>query len=175
MTLGNGTLRFTFCATLILALSGPGGAVRHKQPPVERMLAGYTTEKHDAVWIRDHRSGYILLRQSECDGSHLHLALYSDKSALKNWVDPEKPIPGGRLPSLQTGRGIHIGDKTDRLRRVMGEPTWQGGSLYTPGERVWSFHHLIGTRAKGIEYISVFRIRNGRVTGIELDREEQPG
>lgn len=57
----------------------------------------------------------------------------------------------------------------------MGVPTWQGGSKFTPLERVWSYHRLEGTRKKGVEYVTLFRFRRGRLTGIELQRDLQPG
>lgn len=159
----------------MLGIAATVGASGHKQPPVERMLAGYTTEKRDAILLRDTRSGCYLVRQCECDGSHIHLALYRDKTPLRDGFEPGKPISTGRLRSVQTGRGVGIGDTVTQARRIMGPPTWQGGSRYSRDEQVWSYHHLIGTRAKGVEYITILRFRNGLVSGIELDREEQPG
>ena len=175
MTIGNPARRLAIVGVLVLGLAAAAGATGHKQPPAERLLAGYTTEKHDSVRLRDTKTGYYLVRQSECDGSHLHLALYRDSTCLKDWLEPGKTVPTGRLRSVQTGRGLGIGDTSSRIRRIMGTPTWQGGSRYSRGESVWSYHHLIGTRAKGVEYITVVRFRNGLVTGIELDREVQPG
>ena len=140
------------------------------------MLAGYSTEKRDHVVIRDARTGYYLLRNCECDGSHVNLILCRDTASLKNWgVSADTPFKSGSLRSLATGHGIRIGDSRARVKQVMGLPTWQGTSKFRRGERAWSYHRLFGTQMDGVEYITLFRFRSGRVSGIELDRELRPG
>lgn len=86
----------------------------------------------------------------------------------------EQPVPDwlqvkpGRLRTMATGHGIKIGDTQEQVHRLMGKPTWQGLSKFTSGERVWSYHHKIGTDKDGKEYVSLFRFRRGTVTGIEI-------
>ena len=78
------------------------------------------------------------------------------------------PLKPGKLRNLATGRGIEIGDAPEKVRHVMGAPTWQGSSKYSAGERVWTYHRKVGTDKDGMEYVSLFRFRHSSVTGIEI-------
>lgn len=147
-----------------------------RKPPAERMLAGYALDKPGSVNLRDARTGYYLVRARECDGAHMYLGLYPNRAALAEVAgSSDSPIAAGRLRDLRTGHGVAIGDTAAEVLGKMGSPTWQGLARHTAGERVWSYHHLSGTHAKGVEYITLFRFRHGHVTGIELDREAYPG
>lgn len=88
---------------------------------------------------------------------------------------PKSPTHRSRAHPKSNSQGVRIGDPPARVRRLMGVPTWQGGSKFTPLERVWSYHRLDGTRKKGVEYTTLFRFRRGKLTGIELQRDLLPG
>ncbi|WP_309720248.1 hypothetical protein [Armatimonas sp.] len=146
--------------------------------PIEYLLAGYTVEKDRRVLLQDPRTGYILVRMGECDGAHKSVSLYPNLTEVakrfgpawtRSQVFPRKPL------SLETGRGVKIGDRPEQVFRKMGKPTRKGGSLQHADETVWSYHHVQGSHEKGAEYISRFRFRRDRVTGIELLREAIPG
>ena len=177
MQLRGPSLQFVISILLIaMHAGGNAAAAGRTKAPAERMLAGYSTEKHGQVVFRDARTGYYLLRNTECDGSHVKLVLSHDPAVLKGWgVSVDGPATTGDLRSLTTGRGIRIGDSRARVQQIMGSPTWQGTSKFTRWERAWSYHRLFGTQTDGVEYITLFRFRNGLVTGIELDRELRPG
>lgn len=145
--------------------------------PLEFLLAGYTIEKSNEVYLRDPKTGYVLMRNGDCDGALKRIQLYPSVEDMARNNDPDwvhgltfqtKPL------TLETGRGIRVGDRPERVFREMGKPTWRGGSAYVPEEEVWSYHHIVGTKKSGVEYRTLFRFRRGRVTGIELHSESLP-
>ncbi|MBB6049190.1 hypothetical protein [Armatimonas rosea] len=145
--------------------------------PLEFLLAGYTIEKSTEVHLRDPKTGYVLVRSGDCDGALKHLRLFPSAEEMSRstdaaWVSDlkfeAKPLP------LETGRGISIGDRPEKIFREMGKPTWRGGSTYMPGDEVWSYHHRVGTPKQGVEYKALFRFRRGRVVAMELHSENYP-
>ena len=98
------------------------------------------------------------------------------KSLDQGEADYLKPlVKPGNLRNLRTGRGVRLEDPPERVRRIMGVPTWSGGSLYVDGERVWSYLRLIGSKDDGIAYKALFRFRHGKVTSVESERDTIPG
>ena len=81
----------------------------------------------------------------------------------------------GHLRTLETGRGIAIGDAVSKVRKLMGAPTWQGKSKYTSDERVWTYHRRMGTKDDGMDYTALFRLRKNKVACIELSAAALPG
>ena len=75
------------------------------------------------------------------------------------------------LRSVQTGSGIGLRDGPDRIRAVMGRPTWQGRSKFDRKVRVWTYHHRIHTGKHKVEYVALFRFRRKNITCIELRRD----
>ena len=92
-----------------------------------------------------------------------------------DWLTRDHPFKTLKLRTLSTDRGIAIGDQPETVLRIMGAPTWKGGSQFVAGEKVWSYHRIVGTKDDGMEYISLFRFRNGRITAIELHTDSLPG
>ena len=160
---------------LAASLKTPAAKAGADTIPGETTVAGYSVEKTGHTLLRDERTGYYLIRTVECDGAHIHLALCADLRSHADRGFSEADIRPGRLRHLQTGRGIRIGDTPARVRGILGRPTWQGVSKHTPGETVWTYHHLKGTQQNGVKYVTLFRFRKGRVSGVELSRDLLPG
>ena len=87
----------------------------------------------------------------------------------------ENPIKSVRLRNLSTSMGVAIGDSSARLRAIMGPPTWKGGSQFTAGEHVWSYHRRVGTKDDGMDYTALFRLRKNKIACIELTADMLPG
>ena len=90
------------------------------------------------------------------------------RSVQEGDIDRSQGIRPGRLRNLRTGLGVEIGDSPSRVRRILGAPTWSGKSKFTPGERVWSYHRIVGSKKDGVEYTALYRFRRNKLTGIEL-------
>jgi len=142
----------------------------------ETTLAGFSIENKKSFAFIDPKTNYILVRAGECDGAHRSLRVYRNRARLKQSEDAHlaNRLQLKVLPKLVTSQGIKLGDTQERVRQLLGSPTWSGGSLWRTKETVWSYHTLKGTRDKGIEYITLFRFEEGRIMGIELMREDIP-
>lgn len=140
----------------------------------ERLLAGYTLDKPQPVAIHDSATGSYFIRTGDCDGAHRRLILSISKVTLPGDIGTlaDKPISSVRLSSQQTGRGIALGHTQAQVARRMGRPTWQGGSLFHRQEEVWSYRRIYGRVGERKEEKTLFRFRQGRVTCIELYRDE---
>lgn len=105
-------------------------------------------------------------------------SLYDAETFTTNADDPNptlRRIKPGRLRHLETGKGVRIGDAPERVSNLMGTPTWTGGSKYVPGEKVWTYHRIVGPKGDRTEYGSLFRFRHGKVTQIELTADMLDG
>jgi hypothetical protein len=141
----------------------------------ERLLAGYTLDKSAPVAIRDVATGFYFLRTGECDGAHRRLVLGVHKAALPTDIFGTGKLVPGRLSSVETGRGVALGDTEAQVARRMGRPSWQGGSQFAREESVWSYHQIVGAPGNRTGRKALFRFRRGRVTCIELLYDELDG
>jgi len=105
----------------------------------DNMLAGYELaydEKHNALGVFDARTGFMLIRDVECDGAVVELLLTRDRKEVVHdysYIAPNyKPAKGEGavlqmvkkpLPSLKTGKGITIGDTRLAVQAKLGRPT----------------------------------------------------
>lgn len=118
----------------MLALLAPAVAPRW----LDDSLAGYAfayDETHKGVGVRDPKTGFMLLRNIECDSGLLTLILTRDRREVvaqgfkvpgirtQEGYEGEMPILAKALPRLKTGKGLAIGDSPDSVRARLGKPT----------------------------------------------------
>ena len=105
-------------------------------------------------------------------------SLDNPQSYTENTSDPNPTlmrIKPGRLRSVETGRGVSIGDSPERVRELMGAPTWSGGSRFFATEKVWSYRTEVGPKGERTGYRTLIRFRKGKVSQIELSVDSLDG
>jgi hypothetical protein len=107
----------------------------HKPAWFDEMLAGYALaydQKHSQVAVYDPGTGFMLIREPECDGGDMTLLLTRDRyevdkmgykvphfAAGTTVDDGSRKLVEKALPSLATGKGVKIGDSPQRMMRLL--------------------------------------------------------
>ena len=108
-------------------------------PPrwVDGQIAGYSLARDATRYqtgIADPTTGLFVVRRLDCDGAHLSLTLTRDRNVVErsgydvpgfesrgpsvgSW-----PLTSRSLPTLATGKGVHIGDAPSTVTRTLGRP-----------------------------------------------------
>lgn len=124
---------------IALALSAVIGLASHTSTPgwLDNKVAGYVMDggsEDSNIGVYDKRSGFFMIRDFECDGAIKSILLTRDRKLV---ADQGFYVPGFSpndrrgyskliekpLRSLETGKGVKIGDSQADVRRRLGFPT----------------------------------------------------
>lgn len=88
----------------------------------------------------------------------------------EDWIDRVK------LPSLAAGNGVAIGDRPERLRRLLGRPNSTERARGQRGALTFTYRYRYGKRGSRRKYEADYTFRNGRLWEINLQDESlEPG
>ncbi len=171
-----------FATVLVTATLLRNSSANNSAPPTQE-LAGYallSDRTHEPTVVHDPKSGFFLLRQSECDGGLLTLELTRDHHDLPpdlaefaSWEGQghikfpiEKP-----LPSLKTSKGVSIGDTPAKLTQLLGKPK----KIEPSGERAqytdYVYKRRGGRGERDAEYTETYTFKHGLLIQILFFRD----
>ncbi len=166
----------------VVALSSHG----HTAPPkwFDKTLAGYELVSAGTVGVYDAATGFMLIRDIECDGADVTLVLTRDRKeiskdyqyAVPNYtstVSPEfqKPMKLKALP-LTTGKGVKIGDTMDDVKEKLGPPT-KLDKTEKFVSYVYSF--VTGPANEGDEYTETYTFKADKLIEIIFSKDPYHG
>jgi hypothetical protein len=142
----------------------------------DNMLAGYELaydEKHKPIGVFDAKTGFMLIRDVECDGAVVELLLTRDRkevvhdySYIAPNYNPAKSegamlaMTPKSLPNLRSGKGITIGDSPSLVRRKLGRPTKiDRKAPYT----TFTFEFRSGKTEDGRDYSEAYTFRANKL------------
>ena len=145
-------------------------AISQKTQPawMDWTIAGYSLaydEKHGPVSIHDPKSSYYLYRTVDCDGAILGLILTATPLDDSGYT-----IVNKRLPSLSTGKGIHLGDSPSRIRQLLGKPSRERNSEELPGSKEYVYSWSTGKRDDDYKHDECYTFKRSRLVRINFGR-----
>lgn len=164
---------------LLLILAGTIHAKATPPKWLDRTLAGYSFAndlKHSAAAVFDPSSGFMLIREPECDGADLTLLLTRDRYEVQNMgfevPNFHKGAEGAlkmtvkKLPNLATGKGVRIGDPESRVERVLGKSHKNEISGKRGQFLSFRYQWTDGSHNGGRDYEQVYTFKAGKLIEI---------
>lgn len=150
------------------------GAVLVQPSWLHTEIQGHSLNDREAGWnqiIRDQKSGWIIYKTLECDGSHRMIRLTRDYKEVKrlggNWA---KWIEG-RVAQSVVGQ-FQVQGRDSELIRFIGEPT----KVIVDGRyRRWRYIWRNVRNEKGVIWMNEYVFREGRCVEVSYHRDNYPG